>query len=139
MKHVVPVAVGVAAGVAVGLFLGTMVTWHEEPIVVIHNATDETLRAVCIHTDFTKNPWSVPGSATYCTNELEPHRTWTEQLSWTWTERLLHKPTALNVDASKPGGKKLSSEKVNVASRDVVFALVSSDGIKLQYERLISF
>jgi hypothetical protein len=43
------------------------------------------------------------------------------------------------VDAATAGGKKLSSEKVNVASRDVVFALISSDGIKLQSERLISF
>jgi hypothetical protein len=33
---------------AVGCFLGAMVTRHDEPIVVIHNATDETLRSVCM-------------------------------------------------------------------------------------------
>jgi hypothetical protein len=48
MKDVVPVAVGLAAGMAVGCFLGAMVTRHDEPIVVIHNATDETLRSVCM-------------------------------------------------------------------------------------------
>jgi hypothetical protein len=145
MKHVVPVAVGLAAGMAVGFFLGAMVTRHDEPIalgamvtrhdepiVVIHNATDETLRWVCIRPDPTKNLWGVPEVSVYCTHELQPHRTFTERLS-------SHKPTALNVDATKAGGKKLSSEKVNVASRDVVFALISSDGIKLQCERLISF
>jgi len=132
MKHVVPVAVGLAAGMAVGFFLGAMVTRHDEPIVVIHNATDETLWSVCIRPDPTKNLWGVPEVSVYCTHELQPHRTFTERLS-------SHKPTALNVDATKAGGKKLSSEKVNVASRDVVFALISSDGIKLQYQRLISF
>jgi hypothetical protein len=133
MKHVVPVAVGLAAGMAVGFFLGAMVTRHDEPIVVIHNATDETLRSVCIQTDF--HPTfirRVPTGETNSFNELQPHHTSTMRLS-------SHRPTALNVDATKAGGKKLSSEKVNVASRDVVFALVSSDGIKLQYERLISF
>jgi hypothetical protein len=138
MKRVVPVAVGLAAGMAAGFFLGEMVTRHDEPIVVIHNATDETLRWVSIQTDFHPTwvilaPWfirRVPKGATYSFNELQPHHTSTMRLS-------LHTPTGLKVDATTAGGKKLSSEKVNVASRDVVFALISSDGIKLQSERLI--
>ena len=132
MKRVVPVAVGVAAGMAVGFFLGAMVTRHDEPIVVIHNATDETLRRVS-QTDF--HPtfiWRVPTGETYTITELQPHHTSTMRLS-------SHRPTGLKVDAGTAGGKRLSSEKVNVASRDVVFALISSDGIKLQSERLISF
>jgi hypothetical protein len=133
MKRVVLVAVGLAAGIAVGFFLGAMVTRHDEPIVVIHNATDETLWRVSIQTDF--HPTfirRVPTGETYSINELQPHLTSTMRLS-------SYRSTGLKVDAATAGGKKLSSEKVNVASRDVVFALISSDGIKLQSERLISF
>jgi len=133
MKRVVPVAVGLAAGMAAGFFLGAMVTRHDEPMVVIHNATDKTLRGVSIQTDF--HPTfirRVPTGETYSINELQPHHTSTMRLS-------SHRPTGLKADATTAGGKKLSSEKVNVASRDVVFALISSDGIKLQSERLISF
>ena len=44
---------------------------------------------------------------------------------------------ALNLVATKPGGRELPSEKVNITSQGVVFALISSDGITLQqYERL---
>lgn len=140
MKRVVPVAVGVAAGMAVGFFLGAMVTRHDEPIVVIHNATDETLRRVSIQTDFHPtfiwrvptgfHPsfiWRVPTGETY-SFELQPHQTVTQRLS-------SHRPTALNVEAITAGDKKLSSEKVYVASRGLVFALVSSDGITLQSGR----
>ena len=133
MKRVVPVAVGLAAGMAVGFFLGAMVTRHDEPIVVIHNATDETLRSVFFQTDF--HPTfirRIPATEGYSINELQPHHTSTIRLS-------SHRPTGFKVDATTAGGKKLSSEKVNVASQGVVFALISSDGIKLQYERLISF
>ena len=129
MKRVVPVAVGLAAGMAVGFFLGAMVTRHDEPIVVIHNATDETLRSVFFQTDF--HPTfirRIPATEGYSINELQPHHTSTIRLS-------SHRPTGFKVDATTAGGKKLSSEKVNVASRDVVFALISSDGIKLQSER----
>jgi len=113
---------------AVGFFLGAMVTRHNEPLVVIHNATDETLWSVCIRPDPTKNLRGVPEVSVYCTHELQPHGTWTERLS-------PHKPTGLNVDAIKAGGKKLSSEKVYVTSHGVVFALISSDGITLQSVR----
>jgi hypothetical protein len=133
MKHVVPVAVGLAAGIAVGFFLGAMVTRHDEPIVVIHNATDETLRSVFFQTDF--HPTfirRIPATEGYSINELQPHHTSTMRLS-------SHRPTGFKVNATTAGGKKLSSEKVNVESQGVVFALISSDGIKLQYERLISF
>jgi hypothetical protein len=133
MKRVVPVAVGLAAGMAVGFFLGAMVTRDDEPIVVIHNATDETLRSVFFQTDF--HPTfirRIPATEGYSINELQPHHTSTIRLS-------SHRPTGFKVDATTAGGKKLSSEKVNVASQGVVFALISSDGIKLQSERLISF
>jgi len=133
MKHVVPVAVGLAAGMAVGFFLGAMVTRHDEPIVVIHNATDETLRSVFFQTDF--HPTfirRIPATQGYSINELQPHHTSTMRLS-------SHRPTGFKVNATTAGGKKLSSEKVNVESQGVVLALISSDGIKLQYERLISF
>jgi hypothetical protein len=133
MKHVVPVAVGLAAGMAVGFFLGAMVTRHDEPIVVIHNATDETLRSVFFQTDF--HPTfirRIPATEGYSIDELQPHHTSTMRLS-------SHRPTGFKVNATTAGGKKLSSEKVNVESQGVVFALISSDGIKLQYERLISF
>jgi hypothetical protein len=46
---------------------------------------------------------------------------------------------ALDVGATTAGGKELSREKVSVASRSVVFGLVSSNGITLQYEQFISF
>src|SRR5215469_4778174 len=92
-----------------------------------------TLRAVQIWTDFHKPLFGVPEGASYGKDKLEPHHTWTEQLMWS------HTPTALHVGARTVGGKELSSEKVNVASRDVVFALVSSDGITLQRERWNSF
>jgi hypothetical protein len=133
MKRVVPVAVGLAAGMVVGFFLGAMVTRDDEPIVVIHNATDETLRSVFFQTDF--HPTFIrrsPATEGYSINELQPHHTSTIRLS-------SHRPTGFKVDATTAGGKKLSSEKVNVASQGVVFALISSDGIKLQSERLISF
>jgi hypothetical protein len=133
MKHVVPVAVGLAAGMAVGFFLGAMVTRHDEPIVVIHNATDETLRSVFFQTDF--HPTfirRIPATEGYSIDELQPHHTSTMRLS-------SHRPTGFKVNATTAGGKKLSSEKVNVESQGVVLALISSDGIKLQYERLISF
>jgi len=41
---------------------------------------------------------------------------------------------ALNVSATTADGKVLSSEKIYIAWQGVVFALVSSDGITLQYE-----
>ena len=129
MKRVVPVAVGLAAGMAVGFFLGAMVTRHDEPIVVIHNATDETLRSVSFQTDF--HPTfirRIPATEGYSINELQPHHTSTIRLS-------SHRPTGFKVDATTAGGKKLSSEKVNVESQGVVLALISSDGIKLQSER----
>jgi hypothetical protein len=129
LKRVVPVAVGLAAGMAVGFFLGAMVTRHNEPIVVIHNATDETLRSVFFQTDFHKSLDGVPGSESYGVHELQPHHTFPVRLS-------SHRSTALNVGAFTAGGKKLSSEEVHVASQGVLFALVSSDGITLQYERL---
>src|SRR5882762_992068 len=90
------------------------------------------LQWVSIQTDF--HPTFVrriPTGETYSINELQPHHTSTMRLS-------SHRPTGLKVDATTAGGKKLSSEKVNVESQGVVFALISSDGIKLQYERLIS-
>jgi len=128
-KRVVPVAVGLAAGMAVGFFLGAMVTRHDEPIVVIHNATDETLRWASITTDFHRGLDGIPEGASYTVDELQPHHTWTERLS-------SHRLTVLDVRATTAGGKQLSSEKVSVASQGVLFALVSSDGITLQYERL---
>jgi hypothetical protein len=115
----VPVAIGIAAGVIVGFFLGAMVTRHGEPAVVIRNATDRTLHGVSITTD-------VGGS--YCIPELQPHNASSVRMS-------SHRPTALNVSATTADGKELSSEKVYIASQGVVFALVSSDGITLQYER----
>ena len=71
MKRVVPIAVGLAAGMTVGFFLGAMVTRHDEPIVVIHNATDETLRWVRFQTDF--HPTlirRIPTTESYGINEL---------------------------------------------------------------------
>jgi len=153
MKRVVPVTVGLAAGMAVGFFLGVMVTRHnglavailnatdeaiervmvtqrDRPMVVIHNATDETLRSVSFQTDF--HPTlirRIPASEGYSIERLEPHQTSTIRLS-------SDRPTGFKVNASTEGGRKLSSEKVNVASQGVVFASVSSDGITLQqYER----
>jgi hypothetical protein len=128
MKRVVPVAVGLAAGMAVGFLLGAMITRHDRPIVVIHNATDETLRRVCMQTDFHKSfhliGGYIPGSESYCIHELPPHQTFIVRLS-------SHRPTALNVDATTAGGKELPRKKVYVASQGVAFALVSSDGITL--------
>src|SRR5436309_14044045 len=121
MKRVVPVAVGLAAGMAVGFFLGAMVTRHDEPIVVIHNATDETLRWVSITTDFHRGLDGIPEGSSYTVDELQPHHTWTERLS-------SHRSTVLDVRATT-AGKELSSEKVSVASQGVLLALVSSDGI----------
>jgi len=120
MKRVVPipVGIGIAAGVIVGFFLGAMVTRHGEPAVVIRNATDETLQRVSITTDVGES---------YRLHELQPHQTSTLRVS--------HRPMALNVGATTASGKELSSEKVYIASQGVVFALVSSDGITLQYER----
>lgn len=115
----VPIAIGIAAGVIVGFFLGAGVTRHGEPAVVIRNATDGTLHGISITTD-------VGGS--YCIPELQPHNASSVRMS-------SHRPTALNVSATTADGKELSSEKVYIASQGVVFALVSSDGITLQYER----
>jgi hypothetical protein len=129
LKRVVPIAVGLAAGMTVGFFLGATGTRHDEPIVVMHNHTDETLRWAGFQTDFHKSLDGIPGSESYSINELQPHRTFTMRLS-------SNRPTGLNVNATTAGGKKLSSEKVYVASQGVLFALVSSDGITLQYERL---
>jgi len=128
LKRVVPVAVGLAAGMAVGFFLGAMVTRHNEPIVVIHNATGETLRSVFFQTDFHTSIDGVPGVEGYSVHELQPHNTSMMRLS-------SHRSTALTMRAFTAGGKKLSSEKVYVASHGVLFAVVSSDGITLQYER----
>jgi hypothetical protein len=129
LKRVVPIAVGLAAGMTVGFFLGATGMRHDEPIVVMHNHTDETLRWAGFQTDFHKSLDGIPGSESYSINELQPHRTFTMRLS-------SNRPTGLNVNATTAGGKKLSSEKVYVASQGVLFALVSSDGITLQYERL---
>ena len=53
------------------------------------------------------------------------------KLDWEVVADNLHKG-----DATTAGGRELPSEKVNVASKGVVFASVSSDGITLQqYER----
>ena len=128
LKRVGPVAIGLAAGMAVGFFLGTAVTRHDEPIVVIHNTTDETLRGVNFQTDFHNSLDGIPGAVSYGINELQPHDSFIMRLS-------SHRPTGLNVGATTAGGKKLSSEKVHVASHGVLFAVVSSDGITLQYER----
>jgi len=128
LKRVGPVAVGLAAGMAVGFFLGAMVTRHNEPIVVIHNATDETLRSVFFQTDFHTSIDGVPGAEGYSVHELQPHNTSMMRLS-------SHRSTALTMRAFTAGGKKLSSEEVHVASHGVLFAVVSSDGITLQYER----
>ena len=121
MKRIVPfpVAIGITAGAIVGFFLGAMVTRHGEPAVVIRNATDETLQQVSITTNIGRS---------YRIHELQPHNTATVRVS-------SQRPMALNVGATTSGGKELSSEKVYVASQGVVFALVSSDGITLQYER----
>ena len=131
LKLAVPVAVGLAAGMAVGFFLGAMVTRHNEPIVVIHNATDETLRSVFFQTDFHTSIDGVPGAEGYSVHELQPHNTSMMRLS-------SHRSTALTMRAFTAGGKKLSSEEVHVASQGVLFAVVSSDGITLQYERFFS-
>ena len=130
VNRVVPVAVGMAAGMAVGFFLGAMVTRHNEPIVVIHNATDETLRSVFFQTDFHTSIDGVPGAEGYSVRELQPHNTSMMRLS-------SHRSTALTMRAFTAGGKKLSSEEVHVASQGVLFALVSSDSITVQYERLV--
>ena len=130
MKRVVPVAVGLAIGVAVGFFLGAMVTRHDESIGVIYNGTDETLRGATIAAYFPKSSGGyLPEVAAYSIDKLQPHHTYTVRLS-------SHRPTELNVHATTAGGKQLSSEKVYVESQGVVFALVSSDGITLQYEKL---
>lgn len=129
LKRVVPIAVGLAAGMTVGFFLGATGMRHDEPIVVMHNHTDETLRWAGFQTDFHKSLDGIPGSESYSINELQPHRTFTMRLS-------SNRPTGLNVNATTAGGKKLSNEKVYVASQGVLFALVSSGGITLQYERL---
>ncbi len=98
-KRVVPVAVGLAAGMAVGFFLGAMVTRHDEPIVVIHNATDETLRWVSITTDFHTGLDGIPEGASYTFDKLQPHHTWTDRLS-------SHRLTVLDVRATTAGGKQ---------------------------------
>ena len=132
LKRVGPVAIGLAAGMAVGFFLGTTVARHDEPIVVIHNTTDETLRGVSFQTDFHTSLDGIPGAAAYSIDELQPHDSFIMRLS-------SHRPTGLNVVAATAGGKRLSSEKVYVASHGVLFAVVSSDGITLQYERFFGF
>lgn len=90
-----------------------------EPAVVIRNATDETLQQVSTTTNIGRS---------YRIHELQPHHTATVRVS-------SHRPMALNVGATTSGGKELSSEKVYVASLGAVLALVSSDGITLQYQR----
>jgi len=127
MKRLVPVAVGLAAGMAVGFFLGAMVTRHDEPMVVIHNATDEILRGVSIQTDF--HPTTirrVPTGETYGFHELQPDETIIDRMSW-------RGPMMLTVRATRADGKELPNQKVYVAPRGVLFAWVSSDGITLQY------
>jgi hypothetical protein len=121
MKRVVPipVAIGIAAGAIVGFFLGAMVTRHGEPVVVIRNATDAPLHAISITTD---------AGGSYSIPELRSHNASSVRMS-------SHRPMALNVSATTAEGKQLSSDKVYVASQGVVFVLVSSDGITLQYER----
>ena len=121
MKRVVPVpvAIGIAAGVIVGFCLGAMVTRHGEPAVVIRNATDATLHKINITTD---------GDESYCIPELQPHKASSVRMS-------SHRPMALKVSTTTADGKQLSSDKIYIASHGVVFALISSDGITLQYER----
>jgi hypothetical protein len=80
LKRVGPVAIGLAAGMAVGFFLGTTVARHDEPIVVIHNTTDETLRWVSFQTDFHKSLDGIPGSESYSINELQPHHSFIMRL-----------------------------------------------------------
>jgi hypothetical protein len=130
LKRVVPIAVGLAAGMTVGFFLGATGMRHDEPIVVIHNATDETLRSVFFQTDFHTSIDGVPGAEGYSVHELQPHNTSMMRLS-------SHSSTALTMRAFTAGGKKLSSEEVHVASQGVLFALVSSDSITVQDERLV--
>jgi hypothetical protein len=133
MKGVVPVAVGLAAGMAVGFSLGVMVTRHDRPAVVIRNGTDETLQRVMIRAELPKSyhfpRGYIPGVEGWSINDLPPHDTFTARMS-------SHGPMALNLVATKRGGRELPSEKVNITSQGVVFALISSDGISLQqYER----
>ena len=133
MKRVVPVAAGLAAGIAVGFLLGVMVTQHGEPVVVIYNATDETLQRVKITAELGKSfniyGHYIPGVEGWSFAELPPHETWTARMS-------SHGRMALKVDATTAGGRELPSDKVKVAWQGVVFASVSSDGITLQqYER----
>ena len=128
-----PVAVGLAAGMAVGFSLGVMVTRHDGPAVVIRNGTDETLQRVMIRAELPKSyhfpRGYIPGVEGWSINDLPPHDTFTARMS-------SHGPMALNLVATKPGGRELPSEKVNITSQGVVFALISSDGITLQqYER----
>ena len=133
MKGVVPVAVGLAAGMAVGFSLGVMVTRHDRPVVVIRNGTDETLQRVMIRAELPKSyhfpRGYMPGVEGWSILDLPPHDTFTARMS-------SHGPMALNLVATKPGGRELPSKKVNITSQGVVFALISSDGITLQqYER----
>ena len=44
------------------------------------------------------------------------------------------RPKALRVSATTEAGRDLSSEEIYVTSEGVVFALVSSDGITVDYE-----
>lgn len=133
MKRVVPVAVGLAAGIALGFLLWAMVTRHDEPIVVVHNATDETLRSVCVQTDFHKSFHIIhgyrPGTESYCIDELRPHQTSAMRLS-------SRRPTGLSVEATTADWKKVPGKKINVESPSVLFVLVSFDGITLDYENL---
>ena len=132
MKRVVPipVAIGIAAGVIVGFFLGAMVTRHGESAVVILNATNGPLHKVTVTTDLGLTGWwpfRVPESASYnFAFELQPDTVSLVRLS-------SHRPTALSVRATTANGKKLSSDQVYINYQGVVFALVSSDGITLQY------
>ena len=106
-----------------------MVTQHGEPVVVIYNATDETLQRVMITADVGKSfnirCRYIPGVEGWSFLDLPPHETYTARMS-------SHGPMALKVDATTAGGRELPSEKVSVASQGVVFASVSSDGITLQ-------
>ena len=120
MKRVVPisVAIGITAGAIVAFSLGAMVTRHGEPALVIRNATNGPLHDVTVTTDI---------GGPYCISELQPHTVSRVRLS-------SHRPMALTVSATTAAGKKLSSDQVYVNYEGVVFTLVSSDGITLQYE-----
>ena len=107
-----------------------MLTRHGESTVVILNATNGPLHNVTVATDLGLKGWRpfrVPERGSYNFEfELQPHTISLVRLS-------SHRRTALSVRATTANGKKLSSDQVYINYQGVVFALVSSDGVALQY------